>query len=77
MLGEHGENSMYVREKRERMRELKEIKENLWKKYGKERGDFEFRKEPEEIEIVRVLENIKNIEDEIDRKKLEGKRREN
>ena len=71
MLGEHGENSMYVREKRERMRELKEIKENLWKKYGKERGEFEIRKEPEEIEIVRVLENIKNIEDEIDRKKLE------
>ena len=52
MLGEHGENSMYVREKRERMRELKEIKQNLWKKYGKERGEFKIRKEPEEIEIV-------------------------
>ena len=71
LLGENGESSMAVREKRERMRELKEVKENLWKKYGKERMVITVRKEPEENELNLVLVNIRNIEDEIDKKKLE------
>ena len=41
------------------------------KRYGKERNDRKLMKEPEEEDLGKILENVKMIEREVERKKLE------